>query len=143
MGCARVGARPVAALREPSAAAFGVSISRMSARRDVQEVGRNARPKQAGRAREQAAAIGADSTAVRAKGEKTVVGAVSDAATGEALGLDALDHDSGGFMEWLGDFARGFGVKEMGRGRPYRVQTGCQRLGVERQIRVARVKKRV
>ena len=51
MGCARVGAQLVAALREPPAAAFGVSASRMSARRDVQEAGRNARRKQAGRAR--------------------------------------------------------------------------------------------
>ena len=75
-----------AALGLSPRAAFDVSVSRMSAWRDVQETGRNARPKQAGRAREQAAAIGADSTAVRAKGEKTVVGAVSDAATGEALG---------------------------------------------------------
>ena len=46
MGCAR----PVAALREPSAA-FGVSVSRMSVWRDVQESGRNARRKQAGQAR--------------------------------------------------------------------------------------------
>ena len=42
---------PVATLREPPAAAFSVSISRMSARRDVQEAGRNAGGKQAEGAR--------------------------------------------------------------------------------------------
>ena len=60
MGGARVGARTVAALREPSAAAFGVSISRMSARRYVQEAGRNALRKQAGRADGRALVTGAD-----------------------------------------------------------------------------------
>ena len=83
MGGAHVGARSVAALREPSArrlrsiyVAFGVSISRMSARRDVQEAGRNARRKQAGDARGRATVTGADETVVRVKGETTVVGVV-------------------------------------------------------------------
>ena len=37
------------------------------------------------------------------------MGAVTNAATGEILGLDGFgERDSDGFMEWLGDFARGF-----------------------------------
>ena len=77
-------------------AAFGVSISRMSARRDVQEAGRNARKKQSGRTRGRVTAIGADETMVRVKGEKAVLGVVADAATGEVLGLDVLvERDSG------------------------------------------------
>ena len=55
-------------------AAFGVSVSRMSVWRDIQEAGRNARGKQAGRARGQVKVIGADETAVRVKGVKKVVG---------------------------------------------------------------------
>ena len=51
--------------------------------------------------------IGADETVVRVNGEKTVVGVVTDAATGEVLGMEALaERGSDGFMEWLGDFAR-------------------------------------
>ena len=57
MGYARMGARLVAAFREPPAAAFGVSVWR-----DVQESGRNARRKQAGRV----TAIGEDETLERA-----------------------------------------------------------------------------
>ena len=57
----------------------------MSVWRDVQ-AGRNARGKLAACA----TAIGADETAVRVKGETTVVGVVADAATGEALGLYVL-----------------------------------------------------
>ena len=58
--------------------------------------------------------IGADETAVRVKGEKTVIGVATDAATGEVLGQEALaDQDSNGFMAWHGDFARGCGGEEM------------------------------
>ena len=58
--------------------------------------------------------IGADETVVRVNGEKTVVGVVTDAATGQVLGLEVLvERDSDGFMEWLGDFARDYGVEAM------------------------------
>ena len=95
-------------------AAFGVSVSRMSARRDVQEAGRNARGKQVGRAGGQVIVIGAVETVVRVKGVKKVVGVVTDAETGHVLGLDVLvERDSDGFMEWLGDFVSEYGVESM------------------------------
>ena len=97
MGCARAGAWSVAASR--LLAAFGVSVSRMSARRDIQEARRNARRKQAGRARGQVTVMGANETAVRVKGDKTVGGVVSDAAIGEVLGLEArAERDSDGMV---------------------------------------------
>ena len=102
-------------------AAFGVSISRMSARRDVQEAGRNARKKQAGRTRGHMTVVGADETVVRVKGEKAVVGVVTDAATGEVLGragqarFGRLHGLASGFRERLR--SRGDG-----RGRPEYVQ---------------------
>ena len=89
-----------------------VSLSRMSARRGVQENERNARRNLTGRTRGRVTAIGADEPAVRVNGEKTDVGAVKDAATGEALGREALaERDSDGFAECLGDFARDFGSR--------------------------------
>ena len=100
---ARAGAWTVAALREPPAAAFGVSISRMSVWRDVQEAGRNARRKQSGGARGQVRVIGEDETVVRVNGEKTVAGVVTGAETGQVLGLDLLvERDSDGFDSWSG-----------------------------------------
>ena len=143
MGGARVGARPVAALREPPAAAFGVSASRMSVWRDVQEAGRNARRKQAGRARGRVTAIGADETVVRVKGETTFVGVVTDASTGEVLGLDVLvKRDSDRFMEWLGDFARGCGVEAMAADDLNTYKPAVERLGLDHQICIARVRNR-
>ena len=71
-------------------AAFGVSVSRMSARRDVQDAGRNARRKQTGQARGRVRVPGADKTMVRVKGEKAIIGVATDAETGQVLGLEAL-----------------------------------------------------
>ena len=139
---ARVGAWHVAALREPSAAAFAVSVSRMSARRDVQEAGRNARRKQAGGARGQVSVIGADETVVRVKGVKTVVGVVTDAETGQVLGLDVLvERDADGFMERLGDFARDYGVEAMVTDDLSAYKPVVERLGIDHQICIAHVKK--
>ena len=67
-------------------AAFCVFVSRMNARRGVQEAGRNARRKQAGRTGGHVTLIGVDESMVRAKDEKAVI----DAATGEGLELDVL-----------------------------------------------------
>ena len=122
-------------------AAFGVSVSRMSARRDVQEAGRNARRKQSGRGR--ATVVGADETVARVKGEKAVAGVVTDAETGEVLGLEALaERDSDGFMDWLRDFVSEYGVEAMAADDLSAYKPVVRRLGVDHQICVARVKKR-
>ena len=123
-------------------AAFGVSVSRMSVWRDVQEAGRNARRKRGGQARVRATVIGADETVVRVKGETTFVGVVTDAATGEVLGLDVLvKRDSDGFMEWLGDFVSGYGVEAMVTDDLNTYKPAVERLGLEHQICIAHVRK--
>ena len=143
MGGARVGAWTVASLREPSARRLrrlGLAHER---RRDVQEAGRNARRKQAGGARGRATVTGEDETAVRVNGEKTVVGVVTDAATSQVLGLEALvERDSDGFMEWFGDFARDYGVEAMVTDDISAYKPVVERLGIEHQICIARVRKR-
>ena len=124
-------------------AAFGVSVSRMSARRDVQEAGRNARGKQAGGERGRVTVTGAVETVVRVNGVKTVVGVVADDATGEVLGLEVLvERDSDGFMERLGDFARDYGVETMVTDDLSAYKPVVERIGIEHQIRIARVRKR-
>ena len=111
----------------------------MSARRDVQEAGRT-RAETGGRTR---ARDRRGRAAVRVKGEITVVGVVADAATGEALRLEVLvERDSDGFMEWLGDFARDCGVEAMATDVLNTYKPVVERLGIERQICIARVRKR-
>ena len=123
-------------------AAFGVSISRMSVWRDVQEAGRNARGKQAGGAGGRVRVIGADETAVRVKGVKKVVVAVADAETGQVLGLDVLiERDADGFMEWLGDFVSGYGVEAMAADDLNTYKPVVRRLGIDHQICTAHVRK--
>ena len=123
-------------------AAFGVSISRMSVWRDVQEAGRNARRKQAGGAGGQVKVIGADETVVRVKGVKKVVGVVADAETGQVLGLDVLiERDADGFMEWLGDFVSDCGVEAMVTDDLNTYKPVIRRLGIEHQICIAHARK--
>ena len=79
---------------------------------------------------------------VRVKGVKTVVDAVADAATGEALGPGVLvERDSDGFMEWLGDFARDYGGEAMAADDLSAYKPVVERLGIEHQICIAYVKK--
>ena len=64
------------------------------------------------------------------KGATTVVGVVTDAATGEALGLEVLvERDSDGFMEWCGDFVSDYGVEAIAAGRPEYIQAGSRASG--------------
>ena len=66
-----------------------------------------------------------------------------DAETGQVLGLDVLvERDSDGFMEWRGDFARDFGVEAMVADDLNTYKPAVERLGIERQICIAHVRKR-
>ena len=59
------------------------------------------------------------------------------------MGLEALvERDSDGFTEWLGDFARGYGVEAMVADDLSAYKPAVERLGLDRQIRIAHVKKR-
>ena len=89
--------------------------------------------------------MGADETVVRVKGVKKVVGAVTDAETGQVLGLDVLvERDSDGFMEWLGDFARDYGVEAMASDdlNTYKPVVERLRMRIDHQICIAHVRKR-
>ena len=133
MGGARVGARPVASLREPSS-------RRLRRLRLAHE--RMARRSGSGTKRARRKRTGADETLVRVKGVKTVVGVVADAETGEVLGQEALvERDADGFMEWLGDFARGYGVEAMVADDLSACKPAVERLEIDHQICIACVKK--
>ena len=59
-----------------------------------------------------------------------------------ARSLGQVERDSDGFMEWLGDFARDFGVEAMVADDLSAYKPAVERLGVDHQIRIAHVKKR-
>ena len=87
--------------------------------------------------------MGADETVVRVKGVKKVGGVVTDAETGQVLGLDALiARDSGGFMEWLRDFASDYGVEAMVTDDLNTYKPVVERLGIDHQICIAHLRKR-
>ena len=58
--------------------------------------------------------MGADETVVKVKGKQTVVGFVTDAQSGQLVGMDVLvDRSSEGFVEWLERYVSRFGVESM------------------------------
>ena len=81
-------------------AAMGRELSRMSVWRDVQESGSGALSGWLSRARGQVRLMGTDETVVKLKGEKTVVGFVTDAESGRLVGMDVLvERDGRGLRE--------------------------------------------
>ena len=123
-------------------AAVGESLSHASVWRDVQEAGENARRSLAEQARGRVRVVGADETYVRVKGKKRVVGLVTDAQTGQVLGLDVLvEQDSDVFMDWLGECADEFGVEAIVTDDLNTYKPVAERLGLDHQICIAHVLK--
>ena len=115
-------------------AAMGRELSRMSVWRDVQESGSGALSGWLSRARGQVRLMGADETVVKLKGEKTVVGFVTDAESGRLVGMDVLvERDGEGFVRWLEGYVGKFGVEAMVTDDLSTYKPVVERLGVDHQ----------
>ena len=124
--------------------ALGCSLSRMSVWRDVQEAGSNSLSGWLSRARGRVKLMGADETVVKVKGKRTVVGFVTDAQTGELVGMDVLvDRDRAGFVKWLGKYVSRFGVEAMVTDDLSTYKPVVEWLGVAHQVCIAHVRKNV
>ena len=88
--------------------------------------------------------IGADETVLKLRGEKTVVGVVTDAATGQIVGMDVLvERDTEGFVDWLSDYVSELGVEAMVTDDLSTYKPVVEHLGVEHQVCIAHVRKNV
>ncbi len=123
--------------------ALGCGLSRMSSWRDVQQAGSGARGWMS-RARGRVRVLGSDETVVKLNGEKMVVGFVTDAESGQVLGIDVLvERDSMGFTRWLRGYVEGLGVEAMVTDDLSTYKPVVERLGVEHQVCIAHVRKNV
>ena len=105
--------------------ALGCALSRMSSWRDVQEAGSNAIARWMNRKGGRVVVMGADETVVRVKGNKTVIGFVTDASSGQLLGIDVLvDRDRAGFRRLVEGLCGSAGCRCVGQRRPVHVQAG-------------------
>ena len=94
--------------------ALGCELSRMSVWRDVQAVGTSALGGWLSGHRGRVRLMGADETVVKVKGKQTVVGFVTDAQSGQLVGMDVLvDRSSDDFVGWLQEYVSRFGVESM------------------------------
>ena len=122
--------------------AVGEPLSHVSVWRDVQEAGEKARRSLAKQVRGRVRAVGADETFVKVKGEKTAMGVVTDAQTGQVLGLDVLvEQDSDAFLAWLGEYADEFGVEAIVTDDLNTYKPAVEQLGLDHQICIAHVLK--
>ncbi len=123
--------------------ALGCKLSRMSVWRDVQESGSNAldgwlSPLRQSRVR----LMGADETVIKVRGKQTVVGFVTDAESGQLVGMDVLvDRDSDGFVRWLERYVNGFGVESIVTDDLNTYKPVVEHLGVDHQVCIAHVRK--
>ena len=88
--------------------------------------------------------IGADETVVSLRGEKTVVGMITDAESGQIVGMDVLvERDSEGFTEWLSGYVESLGVEAVVTDDLSTYKPVVERLGVDHQVCIAHVRKNV
>ena len=78
--------------------------------------------------------MGADETVLKVRGRRMVVGSVTNAESGQLVGMDVLVHrDSDGFVKWLSGYVSRFGVEAMVNRRPvHTYKLVVEHLGVDR-----------
>ena len=123
---------------------LGVELSRMSSWRDVQQAGSSALRGWLSGVRGQVRVMGAEESVVKVKGVKTVVVFVTDAQSGQIVGMDVLvEQDVEGFAEWLGGYVSELGVEGLVSDDLSTYKPVVERLGLEHQVCVAHVRKNV
>lgn len=119
-----------------------VGISPVTVWRDAQLLGHRLRRRSLpGR---QVRVLGADETYVRVRGRTVCLGLVTDAATGETLGVDVLiEQDAVGFLRWLRRFVHPLGVEVLVTDDLSTYKPVVQGLKVQHQVCIAHVRKNV
>ena len=122
--------------------ALGCPAYRMSSWRVAQEVGKAAHGMGKSAMSDNAPAIGADETIVKARGKAKLVGFVADAKSGEPLGIDMLvERDSDGFAGWLKGYVVRLGAKAVVTDDLSTYKPVVDRRGLEHQVCVTHPRK--
>lgn len=117
-------------------------IAAVTVWRDAQALGQRLRqrPRRSGTV----PVLGADETYVRVRGRTVCLGVVTDAQTGDTLGVDILvTQDAVAFLRWLQDFVRDLGVHVLVTDDLSTYKPVAERLGIQHQVCIAHVRKNV
>lgn len=86
--------------------------------------------------------MGTHETVMKVRGRQTVVGLITDAESGQLVGMDVLvDRSNDGFVEWLQGYVNRFGVESMVTDDLNTYRPIVYRLGVDHQVCIAHVRK--
>jgi len=123
---------------------LGVKISKTTVWRDAQQVGLGLRRKHHHEQWGKVRVIGLDETVFKVKGKEVVVGFVTDAQTGDILGVDILvDRSARGFVKWIRKYARRVGAEVAVTDDLSTYRPALEELGLEHQVCVAHVRRNV
>ncbi len=88
--------------------------------------------------------MGADETYVHLRGRTVCLGVVTDAQTGETLGVEILvEQDAAAFLGWLRGFVKDLGVQVVVTDDLSTYKPVLARLGVQQQVCIAHVRKNI
>ena len=123
---------------------LGVKISKSSVWRDAQEVGLALRRRHH---REQWGGVrvmGLDETVFKVKGKQVVVGFVTNAHTGDILGVDILiDRSARGFVKWIRKYARRVRAKVAVTDDLATYRPALDELGLQHQVCLPHIRRNV
>lgn len=121
--------------------AQGAGIAPVTVWRDVQVAGLALRrPRSTG----PVPVLGADETYVRVRGRTMALGVVTDAQTGETIGIEVLvEQDAAAFLRWLRRYVRPLGVQVLVTDDLSTYKPVAERLGLQHQVCIAHVRKNV
>jgi len=110
--------------------------------RDAQVLGRRLRQRLLGA--RTVPVLGADETYIRVRGRTVVLGVVTDAQTGETVGVEVLvAQDAHAFLRWLRPLVRALGVQVLVTDDLATYKPVAERLSLQHQVCIAHVRKNV
>jgi transposase-like protein/predicted RNA-binding Zn-ribbon protein involved in translation (DUF1610 family) len=123
---------------------LGVKISKSTVWRDAQEVGLGLRRQNHRSHWGEVRAIGLDETVFKVKGQQVVVGFVTNAQTGDILGVDILvDRTASGFVKWIRRYARRVGAQVAVTDDLSTYRPALEELGLQHQVCLTHVRRNV
>lgn len=126
--------------------ALGIGIARGTVWNNVHEAGVKEMEKHSrslGSSR-RVEVLGADETVFKVRGEKVTVGVVTDAESGQMVGLEVLGgREAKEFMKWLGKYVRKLGCKVIVTDDHDSYSLAAEELGLQQQLCLSHMRKAV
>jgi transposase-like protein len=125
-------------------AGLKVGVVKATVWNNVQEAGQEIEAQRRSQPKGKVSVIGVDETIFKVAGQEVTVGFVTDAETGEIIGIDILTGRKGeDFVQWLSEYVRQYGVEVLVSDDLESYGVAAEELGLKHQLCIAHVRKSV